>query len=69
MILRGETIPEHLLRESINQETLEAAFREHGVENLSDVEMAVLEIDSSIRVVQVSGTTRHVKRPHKYLRR
>jgi uncharacterized membrane protein YcaP (DUF421 family) len=68
LVLRGEPIPDHLKREGIDQETLEAALREHGVENLSDVEMAVLEIDGSISVVPIGGTTKHVKRPLKYLR-
>jgi hypothetical protein len=35
------------------QETLEAALREHGVADLSGVEMAVLEIDT------ISGRTIH----------
>jgi uncharacterized membrane protein YcaP (DUF421 family) len=68
LVLRGEPIPDHLQREGIDQETLEASLREHGVENLSDVEMAVLEIDGSISVVPIGGTTKHVKRPLKYLR-
>jgi uncharacterized membrane protein YcaP (DUF421 family) len=68
LILRGEVIPDHLRREGIDQETLEAALREHGVNDLNDVEMAVLEIDGSISVVPVGGVTRHVKRPLKYLR-
>ncbi len=68
LVLHGEAIPEHLRREGVDQETLEAAFREHGVADLTDVEMAVLEIDGSISVVPVSGTTKRVKRPVKYLR-
>jgi uncharacterized membrane protein YcaP (DUF421 family) len=68
LVLRGEPIPDHLQREGIDQETLEASLREHGVENLSDVEMAVLEIDGSISVVPIGGTTKHVKRPLKHLR-
>jgi uncharacterized membrane protein YcaP (DUF421 family) len=53
----------------LDEETLEAALREHGVANLNDVEMAVLEIDGSISVVPAGGTTKHVKRPPvKYLR-
>jgi len=68
LVLRGEVIPDHLHREGIDQETLEAALREHGIKDLDDVEMAVLEIDGSISVVPVGGVTRHVKRPVKYLR-
>lgn len=69
LVLRGELIAEHLRREGLDRDTLEAAMREHGVADLSEVEMAVLEIDGSISVVPVGGTTKHVKRPPlKYLR-
>ena len=68
LVLHGEVIPDHLQREGLDQETLEAALREHGVADVSDVEMAVLEIDGSISVVPAGGTTKHVKRPLKYLR-
>jgi uncharacterized membrane protein YcaP (DUF421 family) len=68
LVLHGEAISEHLQREGVDQETLEAAFREHGVAELGDVEMAVLEIDGSISVVPVGGTTKRVRRSVKYLR-
>ena len=68
LVLRGEVIADHLRREGLDQETLEAALREHGVADLSEVEMAVLEIDGSISVVPAGGTTKRVKRPVKYLR-
>jgi uncharacterized membrane protein YcaP (DUF421 family) len=68
LVLHGEVIPAHLRREGVDQETLEAALREHGVADLGDVEMAVLEIDGSISVVPAGGTTARVKRPIKYLR-
>jgi uncharacterized membrane protein YcaP (DUF421 family) len=70
LVLRGEVIADHLRHEGLDQDTLEAALREHGVANLGDVEMAVLEIDGSISVVPVGSTTKHVRRPPlKYLRR
>jgi len=69
LVLRGEVIADHLRREGLDQETLEAALREHGVVDLSDVEMAILEIDGSISVVPAGVETKHVKRPPlKYLR-
>ncbi len=68
LVLHGQVISDHLRREGVDQETLEAALREHGVADLSDVEMAVLEIDGSISVVPAGGTTARVKRPIKYLR-
>ena len=68
LVLHGEVIPDHLRREGLDQETLETAFREHGVADVTGVEMAVLEIDGSISVVPADGTTKRVKRPLKYLR-
>lgn len=68
LVLHGAAIADHLHREGIDQETLEAALREHGVKDLADVEMAVLEIDGSISVVPVGGMTKRVKRPMKFLR-
>ena len=69
LILHGEVISDHLRREGLDQETLAAAIREHGVAELSDVEMAVLEIDGSISVVPLGEHTKRIRRPLKYLRR
>jgi uncharacterized membrane protein YcaP (DUF421 family) len=53
----------------LDQETLEAALREHGVANLEDVELAVLEIDGSISVVPTGGEVRRVRHPKALMRK
>jgi uncharacterized membrane protein YcaP (DUF421 family) len=68
LVLHGAVIPAHLRREGIDEESLLEALREHGLAEISGVEMAVLEIDGSISVVPVGETTTHVKRPMKFLR-
>jgi len=68
LVLHGEVLAGHLRREGLDSETLEAALREHGVADVADVEMAVLEIDGSISVVPIGVETRHVRRPVKYLK-
>jgi len=68
LILHGKVIDEHMRREGIDAESLMAALREHGVEQISEVEMGVLEIDGSISVVPANGSTTRVKKPLKYLR-
>jgi uncharacterized membrane protein YcaP (DUF421 family) len=68
LVLRGQVLTDRLRREGLDHETLEAALREHGITDLSDVEMAVLEIDGSISVVPTGGTTQHVRHPLKYLK-
>ena len=62
LVLHGEVITDHLRREGVDPETLVAALREHGVAELADVEMAVLEIDGSISVVPAGAETRRVSR-------
>jgi uncharacterized membrane protein YcaP (DUF421 family) len=68
LVLHGQVVPEHMRREGIDEETLEAALREHGIGSVSDVEMAVLEIDGSISVVPQGGETKRVRRPTKFIR-
>lgn len=69
LILHGEVVPAHLRREGIDPDTLEAALREHGVTDLHQVEMAVLETDGSISVVPVAAETRRIRHPMKSLGR
>lgn len=68
LVLHGKVISEHMRREGIDEESLMAALREHGVAEISGAEMVVLEIDGSISVVPVGGATTRVKKPLKFLR-
>ena len=69
LVLHGEVMADHLRREGLDQEILEAALREHGVADLGQVEMAVLEVDGSISVVPSGAPTKRVKRPLKAMHR
>lgn len=61
LVLHGEKIVQHMQKEGVDEETLMAALREHGVLEIDKVEMAVLEIDGSISVVPVGGTSHRGK--------
>lgn len=69
LVLHGQTIPSHLQKEGVDEESLLAALREHGISAVSSVEMAVLEIDGSISVVPADQPTTHVRKNLKYLHR
>lgn len=69
LVLHGRIYEEHLRREGIDLVELEAAVREHGIERLSDVEMAVLETDGAISIVPQGTQTHRMRRPLKYIRR
>jgi uncharacterized membrane protein YcaP (DUF421 family) len=68
LVLHGAAIPEHLRREGVDDDMLTAALREHGIADISGVEMAVLETDGSISVVPVGETARRGKKLAKFLR-
>ncbi len=68
LVLHGQAIPEHLRREGIDEGVLQAALREHGIADIKDVEMAVLEIDGSISIVPNSAPVQRTKHPIKFFR-
>lgn len=44
----GKAIETHMAREHVSMDELERALREHGIANVKDVALAVLEVDGSI---------------------
>ena len=44
----GQAIESHMAREHVSMDELERALREHGISNVKDVALAVLEVDGSI---------------------
>ncbi len=69
IIYKGKVNDDHLRRAEISYEELEAAVREHGVEKVADVDLAVLEIDGNISVMSKNFARRTTKkrRVHKSL--
>ena len=64
----GDVLSFIMRKEGIDEETLEAALREHGIETIEQAEMVVLEIDGSMSVVASSATIHHMKKPLKYMK-
>ena len=51
LIHYGKVLEENLRREKITHDELSAAVREHGVENIEDVNLAILEVDGNISIL------------------
>jgi uncharacterized membrane protein YcaP (DUF421 family) len=71
LVHNGAIIQPHMTRECISIDELHRALREHGVDDINDVALAVLEVDGSISVLKyddVPNRTRISKRL-KFLRR
>ena len=67
LVHRGVVLDEHLRRAGITRDELRQALREHGVRDVADVMLAVLEPDGAISVIRkdeiAPGT-----RPHHRIR-
>lgn len=51
----GHWIDAAIQKEELSEEDLESALREHGLDSIKDVKIAVLEHDGTISVVPVEG--------------
>jgi uncharacterized membrane protein YcaP (DUF421 family) len=56
MLVRdGRVLDEAMRREGVDRHELEQALREHGYIELSDIRLAVLEVDGTISVIGATG--------------
>jgi uncharacterized membrane protein YcaP (DUF421 family) len=62
LIHDGQLLEEHLSREGIDREEVMQALREHGVDHLGRVKLAVLEVDGTISVVPSEAETSRTRR-------
>lgn len=62
LIYGGKVIQENLSSAKISIDELEASVREHGVKNISDVDLAVLEVDGNISVLSHDFKHKTVKK-------
>ena len=69
LIYEGKLLMEHCKLAYITPEEVEAAVREHGVKSISEVNLAVLEVDGNISVISDSYSNRssRKRRAHKAL--
>ena len=65
----GHFVTGHLRREGLNPEEVLAAIREHGLDGVADVKVAVLEVDGSISIVPKDEKLGHKRTRKKYRNR
>lgn len=64
LIYQGKILQKHLDQAKISHDELEAVVREHGVEDISKVNLAVLESDGNISVLSDDFRTKSVRKRH-----
>jgi len=66
LIYDGKQIPENMKKAKVSVQELEEATREHGVDKLENVSLAVLEVDGTISVVAEDFINNMRKRKRRY---
>jgi len=67
LVHNGSIVEAHMARECVTVDELHRAMREHGISNIKDVALAVLEVDGSISVLKYDDIDPRVA-PHPRLR-
>jgi uncharacterized membrane protein YcaP (DUF421 family) len=65
----GKYIPEVMKKEGVDQEEVEMSMREHGIVDMKDVQLAVLEPDGTISVVPTGAAMTRTKHRVRYRHR
>jgi uncharacterized membrane protein YcaP (DUF421 family) len=69
LINGGKLVTEHLRREGLDEDEVLMAIREHGIAEVKDVRMAVLETDGSISIIPADAKALHTRRHVRFVRR
>jgi uncharacterized membrane protein YcaP (DUF421 family) len=69
LVKDGAVIQRNLEQEGIDRDELDSAIREHGLEHLADVRLAVLEPDGSVSVIPASAPVLRSRRQVRQVRR
>ncbi|HEY6350606.1 MAG TPA: YetF domain-containing protein [Candidatus Angelobacter sp.] len=67
LIHSGQLIVAHCAKEHVTIDEVQRALREHGIGTISEVALAVLEVDGSISVLKYDDVPGHSK-PHKRMK-
>ena len=69
LINDGKFVTEHLQREGLDEDIVMMAIREHGIADVGDVQMAVLETDGSISIVPSGDGALRTRKHSRFVRR
>ncbi len=65
LVYQGKLLPENLLTAEITEDEIEAAAREHGIEEISKVKLCMLEVDGNISIVSDDFANKTNHQSHK----
>ncbi|MGA7912672.1 MAG: YetF domain-containing protein [Candidatus Dormiibacterota bacterium] len=69
IVRNGEYLPDVMRRQGVDQDEIEMAIREHGIKDLKDVQLGVLESDGTISIVPTGLAMQRTKHRVRFNRR
>jgi uncharacterized membrane protein YcaP (DUF421 family) len=69
LVEEGEFVDAHLRKEGLDRHELEMVVREHGLNSIGAVRLAVLETDGSISIVPMTSPTMRTRKHVRQVRR
>ncbi|MGH7765487.1 MAG: DUF421 domain-containing protein [Candidatus Dormibacteraceae bacterium] len=69
IVRNGECLPDVLRREGIDREEIEMAMREHGIGDMAEVQLGVLESDGTISIVPKDSPMQRTRHRVRFNRR
>jgi len=69
VVMDGKCLPEVMKREGVDQDEVAMSMREHGITDMKDVQIAVLEADGTISIVPTGAAVQRTKRRVRFQRR
>jgi uncharacterized membrane protein YcaP (DUF421 family) len=68
LVFKGKVLPSHLKQARITEDELMEAIREHGSASVSEVDLAVLEVDGNISILStIRKKTSRRRKAHKVI--
>ena len=64
LVHNGEVIIDHMRRERVSMDELKRSMREHNIQDVSDVALAVLEVDGTISCLRYDDVKQGADHPH-----
>ncbi len=65
LIHNGELLLPHMAKEHVTVDEIQRACREHGISNVSEVAVGVLEVDGSISLLKYDDVPASIHPPHR----
>lgn len=62
LVNNGHFIDHNMQREGVDAEDVEMAMREHGIDKVEQVQVAILEVDGTISIVPIQDGEHHTRR-------